>query len=557
MKLIINQYCSTKMDKSRSFPGKSSFLRGMLFAAMMFSVGAVSAQGPEIKQARRFVELDQVNKAISALTDAVAKYPQDPSVVYQLGLAQLQANQLDQALATFEKGIPLDEKDGQNLAGKGHVLLLKNNASEAQALFTKALALSKSKDPKTLKAVAEAKLEKGANADEALMLAKKAASIETKDEHAYILMGDAYLAKNNGGLAVSEYEHAASANPKSGFPHYKIGMVYLRSKNAEAAEAAFKKAIEIDPDYTLAYKEMGESYYLNKKYAEAVKAYENYLRLSENPKDGKLRLAFFYFSAGEYEKANALFAELVKDPKVQPIALRYYAHSLFKAKKLDESIKAFSEYFAKAPANEIVAGDYELLAEVQVTQGQDSLATISMREALKRDPTKVDLHRTLAETFFKKKKYDSAIVAYEQLFKKVDKPMSKDLYSIGRSYFQTKNFTMADSSFQKLTVLQPTSPLAFLWVARSKSNLDPESEEGLAKPFYEKYIELVPAEQVEKSKNDVIEAYSYLGYYHFIKSEFPPSKTAWQKVLSLDPGNKNAQVAIDAINGGGKKPAQK
>lgn len=552
------------MDKRSFFNGNSSWIKGVLFALVIFSFGAANAQGPEIKQARRYVELDQISKAVTALTEAVAKYPQDPDVVYQLGLAQIKANQLDQALATFEKGISLNEKDGQNLAGKGHVLLLKNNATEAQALFTKALALSKSKDPKTLKAVATAKLTKAANADEVIVLAKKALSAQDKDEQAFNILGEAYEAKNNGGLAVSNYENASSANPKSGYPHYKIGLIYMRARNHMAAEAAFKKAIEVDPEYTLAHKELGELYYSQNKSSEAVKAYENYLRLSENSEEGQFRMAFFLFGAKEYARANDIFSKLASDAKLDaklmPLVLRYWAYSLLRAGKLEESEVTFNKYFGAVAPADIIATDYVNYAELLMKLGRDSLATGAYRQAIIRDTTgtgKVDLQRTLAETFFKIKKYDSAIVAYKQLFRNSQQPMSKDLYSLGRAQYQTKQFAQADTTFQQLAIAQPTMGIAVLWVARSNAQLDPDSEKGQAKPWYEKFIAMVPADQVEKSKNDLIEAHSYLAYYHFIKSKFQDSLKEWETVLSLDPKNEQALIAVKAIKAGQQKAAKK
>jgi tetratricopeptide (TPR) repeat protein len=394
-----------------------------------------------------------------------------------------------------------------------------------------------------------------------IVLAKKALSAQEKDEQSYNILGEAYQAKNNGGLAVSNYEYAASANPKSGYPHYKIGMVYMRAKNNDAAEAAFKKAIEVDPEYTLAHKELGELYYSRNKPAEAVKAYENYLRLSENSEEGQFRMAFFLFGAKEFDRANAIFSKLAKDPKTDqkllPLVLRYWAYSLLKANKLPESQTAFNEYFKAANSADIIATDYVNVAELQVKMGQDSLATISYREAIKRDTTgtgKVDLQRILAETFFKLKKYDSAIVAYKQLFKNVEKPMSKDLYSLGRAQYQTQQFVDADTTFQQLAIAQPTMAIAVLLVAKTNTQLDPDSEKGLAKPWYEKFIAMVPPDQVEKSKDDLIEAHSYLAYYHFIKSKFQESLKEWEIVIKLDPKNERARIAIDAIKNGQKQP---
>jgi hypothetical protein len=52
-----------------------------------------------------------------------------------------------------------------------------------------------------------------------------------------------------------------------------------------------------------------------------------------------------------------------------------------------------------------------------------------------------------------------------------------------------------------------------------------------------------------------VQAYSYLGYYYFIKKDDPAFKTTWrenyktnwEKVLELDPANEQAKVAIENL----------
>ena len=57
-----------------------------------------------------------------------------------------------------------------------------------------------------------------------------------------------------------------------------------------------------------------------------------------------------------------------------------------------------------------------------------------------------------------------------------------------------------------------------------------------------------------KNKKDLIEAYSYFGYYHYlqskdgkIQSEVTTSKSFWEKVLALDPNDERAKAAIQAL----------
>jgi tetratricopeptide (TPR) repeat protein len=55
-----------------------------------------------------------------------------------------------------------------------------------------------------------------------------------------------------------------------------------------------------------------------------------------------------------------------------------------------------------------------------------------------------------AETYFKRKKYSEAIVAYKQLQKIKNPPSTADLFALGRSYFYNLQFVEADSAFTKV-----------------------------------------------------------------------------------------------------------
>ncbi len=84
--------------------------------------------------------------------------------------------------------------------------------------------------------------------------------------------------------------------------------------------------------------------------------------------------------------------------------------------------------------------------------------------------------------------------------------------------------------------------------------MDPESEQGLAKPYYEKTIEVILAkpEQDDSDKKVLVEAYSYLSYYYYL--QYDKSKKAEdkanvksyaEKVLQIDPENANGKMLFE------------
>ena len=82
--------------------------------------------------------------------------------------------------------------------------------------------------------------------------------------------------------------------------------------------------------------------------------------------------------------------------------------------------------------------------------------------------------------------------------------------------------------------------------ARINSNLDPETKEGLAKPFYEAIVTSL-ADKADRDRADtarLMEAYRYLGYYYLVKNDKATADGYWNKLLAIDPNNETAKQAL-------------
>jgi tetratricopeptide (TPR) repeat protein len=545
--------------------------RAAVLMTVFFLISSVAAfaQSPEIRKAFRFIDIEQPSKGLAALEQLVNANPTNSNYLYYLGLAQLRTGAKDKALATFEKGIAANEKDGLNYAGKGYVRLLEKNPTDAKAQLDKALAVSKSKDANVLKAVGEAYLTDTKYLLDAINVLNKAKSINGTDPDVHMLLGDAFLIQNpqNAGETVSSYERAAKADPKYAKPHYKIGKIYLRSKSNDIAIESFNKALAIDPEYAPAYKDLGELYYTQKEAAKAVQAYEKYLSISETPGQAKYQYAFFLFMAKDFQKANAIFKEVTTNPNVSPIALRYYAYSLTEQSKsedgktvdpakTEEARKAFEQYFQKAKPEDILASDYAYYGKLQLalkTPVGDSLANESFAKSLAMDSAQTEVLQLQGDTYFKRKKFPEAIAAYKSLMNSRKQPLSQDLFAIGRAYYYNQQFAEADSAFTKLAERTPNIPVGFFWAGKARRQIDSTGVQALANPMYDSAIEKASATP-EKYKRDLIDAYEYLGsYYINIKPDIAKAKSYYEKILTLDPSHPDAKTVLKEIN----KPAPK
>jgi tetratricopeptide (TPR) repeat protein len=509
-------------------------------------------QSPEIRKAVRYIDSGQPSKGLQALEQMVSSNPGNSTFLYYLGLAQIRTGAKDKALATFEKGIAANGKDGLNYAGKGYVRLLEKNPTDAKIQMDKALQVSRSKDVGILKAVAEAYLTDTKYLLDAFNALNKAKEINSSDPEIHMLLGDALLLQNvqNAGPTVSAYEAAAKADPKLARPHYKIGKIYQKARSNDNAIAAYEKAIAVDAEYAPAYSELADIYYVDKKADKAVEVYEKYLPLTEDKEQAKFKYAFFLFMAKKFDKANEIFKEVVTNPNVPIVAFRYYAYSLTEEEKTDEARQMFKRYFEKARPEDIQALDYAYFGRLHIlikTPEGDSLANEAFTNSLTLDSTQAEILQLHGDAYMRREKFSEAIKAFKQLMAIRRQPLSQDLWSIGRAYYANEQFNEADSAFTKLTEKQPNMTVGPLYAARSRANIDSSMSEGLAKSMYEMVLERAMTDP-KKNKKEIIESYEYFGVHAIkIEKDVNTAISYFEKILALDPSNKQAQFFMNEL----------
>lgn len=509
----------------------------LLFTAIMFlMLISVVAFSQTTSEGQKLIEREQVQQGIQKLKSAAEAQPPGsgwPSAItwYHLGCGLQETGDVKAAAAAFDKGIAADGKSALNYVGKGQ--------------FDKALELTKSKDVQVLNAIAKAWLSKPELASKAMDLLKKAENMNANFETS-ILLGDAFLQRGDGGAAITNYEHAASYDVRNPMPYYRIGQVYLRSTNKDAALEAFNQAVTVDPGYTKAWKEIAELQYGFKRGEEAVKAQEKYLALTDFKDEARSNMGFYQFMARDFAKSADAFEAAKQKGLLSETGLKYYAIALSETGEYADARKVFEEYFQKANAEQVEAPDYLTYGKLLLKLEQDSLAVLAFDRSLALNGEQMPIKQLKAETLFKDKRYPDATKAYKELIAGRQKPTSQDLYSLGRAQYYSSAFPQADTTFRKLIEFQPSMSVGYLWAARTNSNLDPESTQGLAKPFYEKVIEL-GQNTPDKSKAELKEAFSYLGYYYLLKKDETQSKLNWEKVLAIDPADKRAMEAMKIV----------
>ena len=476
---------------------------------------------------------------------------------------------LDSANMYYQKGAEVNATYPLNYVGLGKVLWYNGKTAEAKTQLFKAATLGTNKNTEVMRKTAETYINAdNKNLDEAITLLNAAIKIEPKNAENYLLMGDALLEKNptEGGPAIKQYDKFSELNPKSPKGILRAGKLYERGRNYQLALDLYKKAQDLDPTYAPAYREKAELYHLAGQKANAVESYKKYLELN-NSSDARLRYVGFLVNNKQYAEAIVEGESLQKSGDTDPYLDRALGYSYAETgSKTDtaayrKGLNAISKFFEKTAQKsnfKYAAADYKYKGLLLSKVGKDSLGIAELEKAIVLDPKMAnDLLREIAKIQIKSKKYYQAIATYEKIMNGDPKNLNaQDWYEFGRAYYydggakqrEKKDaealelFVKADTCFSKLTQVSPTYAIAYFWRGKANVQQDVKDEKGLAKPHYEKAISLVKPEEKAGVKQNLIEAYLYLGsHFAFSKEkDLTKAKEYFNLVKELDPTNKAA-----------------
>ena len=168
--------------------------------------------------------------------------------------------------------------------------------------------------------------------------------------------------------------------------------------------------------------------------------------------------------------------------------------------------------------------------------------------------------KQLSEAYENKEDYENAIKTYEQFLQTVSRSDANDMVGLAQLYIVYANskqgdervalFKKAEQVYVDMDSKYPQAKEYVLFMrARVNTYMDPETKEGLAKPYYEELVNIIEP-RAEKSNSDLarlLEGYRYLGYYHLLNNDKETSIGFWQKIVDLDPSNEAAKNALEAL----------
>ena len=536
--------------KTRSL-NKKNVLLTLLLSCIGFTAFAQS-----LPDGIKALEYGQNVKARNIFRTLIKTDPKNSKAYFYLGQAYCEGEQNDSAKYFFNQGIAANPADGANYAGLGRIMMDDGKVSDARANFDKALSLSANKDISVFFAVVEANVtESTKNPEYALQVAKMAQKVNPNDIYVLLSLGDAQVENggNGGGDAVTSYETARDKYPKDPRPYYWLGKIYVHARANDIAMTNFQKAIELDKNFALAYSDIASMYIHDNKFTDATEYLKKYMDLNGNNIAARTRYLSLLFVKKDYknviDEANTLRQS---DTSSVPV-LRLLGYSYFETKQYKKSQTALSIYFARLGTKKPLTSDYEYLAKAYDSLKSDSMAIYNYKKVVEVDSNRLDIYSMIADRYINKGRYRDAI---NLLAIKVAKGKAKvqDRYVLGKTYYQTQQYELADSQFAFVNRAVPDNVNVYLWRARANAGMDPDSKKGQAKPHYELFLTKANND-LSKYSDGIVEAYGYLAYYYYEKKEVALSREYCNKVIAIDPKDKKALTLLKYYSDLDKKRA--
>jgi tetratricopeptide (TPR) repeat protein len=544
------------------------------FMLTFFSTGIF---GQSLTDAKKALNAEQYQKAESSFKHLIGSEPDKDENYFYLGWIYLIQQYPDSAKTAFDKGIIADSKSALNYVGLGAVAKLNGDDMTMLSNFQKAESLAGKNDEPYIYISKAYLMNPKPNADMALIALNKATIFGAKDPEYFLALGDAYHAKLDNNNAYSNYVQAQSLDPKAAYVNVAIGILWRQANNFEDATKKFNEALAIEPNFGPAYRGLAETdlrwalsdpKMASVKIKEGTNYYKKYLDLTDRSSESEMRYADFLIQSGDYQTLAKVANDLAKSDKSNLRVYRYLGYAGYENKNYQAGLDAINKFMKEASPKRIIPRDYLYLGRLQIKTEQDSLGILSLKKAIELDSTNSEVYSEIAGVYFSKKMYEAAGDAYKTYIETSHHAKLNDYFREGMSYYfgysnqyysaaddkgatkpDSTLLTKADSAFSYIQQKTMANPVAdvLLYRARTKDlqETDRNNIIGLAKPFYEKYIELEEAKSStdDRTKKSLGESYAYLGaYYEFKEKDEAKALENYEKAKAIFPDNKQAQA---------------
>lgn len=380
------------------------------------------------------------------------------------------------------------------------------------------------------------------------------------------LAGDIALAKNDREKADYYYGRAIYFDPRdsTGYMHY---MRMHQQKEPALAVAKLKQLGIYRDDYRVEHL-IAATWYAGNKVKETVAAYDS-IAIDSLDRNEMVNYAMSAYLIRDYQKSVDIVSHAHATRPRDFVLNRLLMYNYTEMKQYERALLASVDFFQNSDRRQgdsIEARGYSYLDYIYYGyvlngNGQYAQGIEQFNRALTLDGgDRPDVVLAISKAYENIGHYPQAVDYYKSYMQKLNEEerTAYVIYELGRLYYAqgtdksvTEKLTpekiealrMADKTFAEVDRMRPDSYLGCYWQARTNVALDPESTKGLAKPYYQRVIEMTKS----KGGSQLTEAYKYLAYYYYVKKDRDNAQRYIDKILDIDPMDKYALRLSEVI----------
>lgn len=416
------------------------------------------------------------------------------------------------------------------------------------------------KNPEMLVAIGQAFLD-AKDPVNATKYAEMAAARDKKFAKAYILMGDIAVTQDDGGKAAEMYQQAKYWDPKDPEGYFKYANI-LRGRSPQEAVNNLNDLRSQRPDIAVDAL-AGRIYYNSNMLDKAIEYYGKVDKTKMEDVDiTNYAMASWMHQDREKSLELAKYGLTRDARKAAWNRLAFY--NLTDMERTDEALQYADALFNRSDSAKISGFDYTYYGTALKDAKQYDRAVEMFHKALEANKDNKDqvnmTHKNLSDAYIANDDFENGTKYYDLYLQGKEKPTAYDIAGLASIYqkmgadltgqAQIDAFMKADATYAKLGETYPEQiDYANFMRARLAGAMDPESEKGLAKPFYQAIVDhLGNAATRDAGDNQrLIEAYRYLGSYYYLNNDTPTSIANFKKILEIAPDDEAAKTALEAL----------
>jgi tetratricopeptide (TPR) repeat protein len=292
--------------------------------------------------------------ALETFQQAAILEPQNPQVLYRLGLACYKLYKHHESVQYLDQALEIQKDYIRALALRGLAYKQLNQNDNAKTDFERAIKI-KPKDYEDWqgRSAAFAELQKH---EEALVSIDKAVKLKPDSHRAWIYRGITLGRLGRHEEALVSKDKAVKLKPDSpeAWMHHGITLGNMDRQGKEKALNSFDKAIELKADFHEAWIYRGINLASLNRLQEAVASYDQAIEIQPDYEDAWIRRSYAIFELSKLKRFEFLLASWEKLLKIKPENAEswyYHAYTLDSLGQYREALGSYEKSINIAPAN--------------------------------------------------------------------------------------------------------------------------------------------------------------------------------------------------------------